>query len=205
STCAERRAGYSLFLSRRLIRVGLDVPQGAEFAIDAVRDPNHCGRASNDASLYRRPLPTTNLRFLTAVMWDGRESSPTTTILQDLAHQANDAMRGHAQAARDITADEAQQIVAFETGLFTAQARDERAGSLRALGASGGPVALSQQSFFTGINDPVGLNPTGVAFDPNAFNLFNAWAVLKVLHDEEDDPVTRARLAIARGQALFNT
>jgi hypothetical protein len=202
---AEKRDAYSLLLTRGLVRVGLDVPTGAEFFIEQLDDPFHCEPATNDASLYRRPLPSTNLRFLSAVMWDGRESSPTTTILQDLAHQANDATRGHAQAARDITPDEARQIVTFETGLFTAQSRDDRAGSLRAHGASGGAVALSQQPFFLGINDPVGLNPTGSAFDPNAFNLFNAWAVLRLSHDAEDDPVTRARLGVARGQALFNT
>lgn len=76
-------------------------------------------------------------------MWDGRESSATTTVLQDLAHQANDATRGHAQGAQDITAAQAAQIVAFETGLFTAQARDDRAGNLNAQGANGGPKAAS--------------------------------------------------------------
>jgi len=200
----QKRSAYSLLLTRGLIRVGLDVKAGAEFVIVRVDDPLHCGPASTDASLYRRPLPSTNLRFLSGVMWDGRESSPTTSILQDLAHQANDATRGHAQAARDLTPAEAQQIVAFETGLFTAQARDARAGSLSARGASGGPAALSQQPFFLGMNDPVGLNPTGAAFDPNAFTLFNAWAGLKLSRDD-DDPVTRARLSVARGQTLFNS
>jgi cytochrome c peroxidase len=148
-----------------------------------------------EISAYRRPLPSTNLRFLTAVMWDGRESTPTTTILEDLARQANNATLGHAEAAADITAQEAQDIVAFETGIFTAQARDHRAGSLHAGGATGGPVALSEQPFHIGINDPVGLDPTGTPFDPNAFTLFSAWA------DGERD----ARAAIARGQALFNS
>jgi cytochrome c peroxidase len=202
---AERRAAYSLLLTRGLIRVGLDVPTGAEFFIEQVDDPFQCGASTNDASLYRRPLPSTNLRFLSAVMWDGRESSPTTTILQDLARQANHATRGHAQAARDLTLDEAQQIVAFETGLFTTQSRDDRAGSLHAQGASGGPAALSQQPFFLGINDPVSLNPTGAAFDPLVFNLFDAWTTLKLSLEGDDDPMTRARRAIARGQALFNT
>jgi len=200
STLAKRRKAFALLMSRGLIRVGLDVLPDAEFAIDSVADPNGCGPATNDTSLYRRPLPSTNLRFLSAVMWDGRESSATTTILQDLAHQANDATRGHAQAARDITPNEAQQIVAFETGLFTGQNVDAQAGSLHAQGAKGGPAALSQQSFFTGINDPVGLNPSGAAFDPNAFTVFSAWAALK-----GDDPATRARRAIARGQSIFNT
>jgi cytochrome c peroxidase len=198
---ADKEAAYSLLLTRGLIRVGLDVPAGAEFTIDRVVDPSHCRGTSNDASLYRRPLPSTNLGFLSAVMWDGRESSATTTILQDLAHQANDATRGHAQATRDITPDEAQQIVGFETGLFTTQLFDHQAGRLNAGGASGGPMALSRRLFFIGINDPVGLNPSGAAFDPNVFTMFAAWGRRRSSDDRLDD----ARLAVARGEQIFNT
>jgi hypothetical protein len=200
STFDDRKAAFSQLLNRGLIRVDIDVPVGAEFIIDSVDDPYQCGAPLTGASLYRRPLPSTNLRFLSAVMWDGRESSPTTTILQDLARQADDATQGHAQASMHLTPSEAQAIVAFETGLFTAQVLDEHAGSLRREGATGGPVNLSQQSFFIGINDPVGLNPTGVPFDSNAFSLFNAWA-----HIDERSDGSRARLAIARGQQIFNT
>jgi cytochrome c peroxidase len=199
---ADERAAYGLLLTRGLIRIGLDVPPGAEFVIESVSDPNQCGPATNDASVYRRPLPSTNLAFLTAVMWDGRESTTGTTILQDLAHQANDATLGHAQATHDLTDEQARQIVAFETGLFTAQVRDDRAGNLRSDGARGGPRALSTQGFFVGINDPVGLNPSGAAFDPNVFTLFDAWAGLDGSgHDRQ----TNAQKAIARGQTLFNT
>src|SRR5262249_49667669 len=79
-TMADKRAAYSLLMTRGLIRVGLNVPVGAEFIIDGIRDPYSCGPHSNDTSLYRRPLPSANLTFLSAVMWDGRESSPSTTI-----------------------------------------------------------------------------------------------------------------------------
>ena len=199
---SEKKAAYSLLLTRGLIRIGLDVPQGAEFAIDSVEDPNHCAAATNDASFYRRPLPSTNVSFFSAVMWDGRESSPTTTMRQDLMKQANDATRGHAQAAVDITAIQAQQIVDFEIGLFTAQARDRVAGSLSVRGATGGPIALSQQPFFIGINDPVGLNPSGAPFDPKAFGIFNLWAAHA---GPRADPVADARRAIARGEEIFNT
>ena len=200
STVATRRAAFSQLLTRGLIRVGIDVPAGAEFVIDSIDDPYNCGAPLTAASMYRRPLPSTNLGFLSAVMWDGRESSPTTTILQDLAKQADDATQGHAQASLHLAPEEAQAIVAFETGLFTAQVRDDRAGSLRTDGATGGPVALSQQPFFIGINDPVGLNPTGAPFDSKAFTLFSAWA-----HADEQDEVSRTRRAVARGQQIFNT
>jgi len=135
------------------------------------------------------------------VMWDGRESSPSTTILQDLAQQADDATIGHAQAARHLTDKEKQAIVAFERALFSAQAVSDDAGPLRADSAGGGPVVLSAEPFFIGINDPVGLNPTGAAFDPRAFSLFNAWAnATGALRD-----IRQARRAIARGQTIFNT
>ncbi|HEY7058673.1 MAG TPA: hypothetical protein VH458_19210 [Vicinamibacterales bacterium] len=199
---AEKRAAYSLLLTQGLIRVGLDLPPGVEFAIDGVTDPYDCGPASNDASFYRRPLPATNLPFLTAVMWDGRESSPTMPLTQALMHQANDATKGHAQASVDLTEDQQQQIVAFETGLFTAQARDHLAGSLRRGGAEGGPIFLATQTFFTGINDPVGLNPTGAPFNPKVFDLFDPWAARA--HAADDDRAA-ARRSIARGQEIFNT
>jgi hypothetical protein len=201
-TTAARQAAFSLLLGRGLIRVGLDVLPGAQFMIESVDDPNHCGPASTDTSLYRRPLPSTNLGFLSAVMWDGRESTASTTILQDLAHQANDATRGHAQALQDLTPDQIQQIVDFETGIYTAQARDNRAGILNAQGAAGGPISVSQQEFFLGINDPVGLNPSGAAFNPVVFTLFDSWATLRSSHS---DPLTDLRASVARGQQIFNT
>ena len=198
----EQWDAYSLLLTRGLIRVGLSVPAGAEFIVDSVRDPYECTPATNHVSVYRRPLPSTNLRFLSAVMWDGRESSATSTIVEDLTRQANNATLGHAESFRDITPDQARQIVAFELGLFTAQAHDNAAGQLNAARARGGPAALVDEPFFIGINDPVGLNPTGAPFDPNAFALFDAWSVLPL---SAHGPVNDARRAIARGQAIFNT
>jgi hypothetical protein len=200
-TVAERRAASSLLLDRGLIRVGLDVPAGAEFAVDGVEDPFDCAAGTAGVSLYRRPLPSTNLTFLSAVMWDGRESAPATTIREDLLHQANDATRGHAAAFADLSPEQANQIVDFELGLYTAQVRDFSAGSLQTGGAVGGPSHLSAQGFFPGINDPVGMNPTGSAFDPAAFDIFEAWGSPLRSHD----PRIEARRAIARGQRLFNT
>jgi hypothetical protein len=199
-TASVSRKAYSLLLTRGLIRIGIDVPAGAEFVIEQVEDPYKCGAPLTQASMYRRPLPSTNVKFLTAVMWDGRESSPTRTIVEDLMHQSNEATIGHAQAALPLTTLERQQIVEFELGLFTAQSRDKDAGGLRAEGASGGPHTLFTQPFFIGINDPVGLNPPGTApFTPAVFTLFNPWS------DAHDTEFARARRSIARGQAIFNT
>ena len=202
STLAARQSNFSLLLSRGLIRVELPVPAGAEFFIEAVDDPYGCDAGLVNASLYRRPLPATNLRFLSAVMWDGRESPGDRSLTDALLTQAHDATMGHAQGVTGPTVNELKQIVDFEMGLHTAQSSDTAAGGLATQQASGGPVPLSRQPFFIGINDPLGQNPTGAPFNPNAFTLFNPWARLA---SSPDDPRLLARLSIARGQALFNT
>src|SRR5579864_5324776 len=191
STIEGRRAAYSLLLERGLIRIALTVPENAQFSVVSVQNPYGCNDTST-LSMYRRPLPSTNLKFLSTVMFDGRESSAQTgaqkityatnpgDLLADLAHQAIDATTGHAQAATPPTAQQVQNIVNFEMQLRTAQAIDFRAGSLNSDGANGGPVALATQPFFIGINDSFPpsfhFNPFGTAFNPAIFDLFNAWA-----------------------------
>lgn len=202
STPEARETAFSLLLSRGLIRVGMAVPPNAEFVIDAVDDPYACGASLTAASLYRRPLPSTNLRFLSAIMWDGRESPGNLSIREGLLQQANDATRGHAEAFLDLSPTEREQIVDFEMGLHTAQAMDSAAHGLNTNGATGGPVELSRQPFFLGINDPLGQNPSGAAFNPRAFTLFDGWAPSTA---SSHGPYAEARAAVVRGQELFNT
>jgi cytochrome c peroxidase len=202
STVGKRREAFSLLLIKGLIRVGLPVPATAEFAIDDVDDPYHCGAPLSQASMYRRPLPSTNLKFLSTVMWDGRETVKGQSIRADLTTQASDATVGHAQGA-PLSNVQAGEIVDFELGLFTAQTQDRHAGSLRADGAQGGPRALSAQPFCNGINDPLNLLPvmpgacavSSGGLNPNVFTLFTAWQ-----HNDSPD-----RRAIERGEMLFNT
>jgi len=216
SSLVARTQAYSLLLSRGLIRIGLPMPAGAEFQIVSVSDPYGCntdpatGLTSPTAgmvSVYRRPLPTTNLRLLSTVMWDGREggllppaSAPAgqPTLLDDLAQQAIDATTGHAQGATP-TPQQVADIVDFEMGLTTAQIFDVKAQTLNAKGATGGPVALSQQRFYIGINDPFGLNPSGTPFTGAIFTLYDKWLNLG------GSSVDKARAAVARGQTVFNT
>lgn len=212
TTVDGRRQAYSLLIRHGLIRVALPVPAGAEFDVVSVSNPYGCSETAM-LSTYRRPLPSTNLRFLSTVMWDGRESSAQTgtqpitfatnptDLLADLAHQAVDATMGHAQATAPPTPEQTRQIVAFEIGLTTAQAVDFRAGALDVHGASGGPVALSNQPFFVGINDPLNSNPFKTPFTPVVFSLFTpSWARGDAGHDGD-----RYRAAVLRGQALFNS
>ncbi len=75
STVQGRRQAYSLLLSKGLIRVALSVPSNAEFTVQSVINPYGCGDPST-LSMYRRPLPATNLQFLSTLMWDGCGSYP---------------------------------------------------------------------------------------------------------------------------------
>jgi hypothetical protein len=212
STC-DNNTDYSLLTGRGLIRIALQMPAGADFYVQSVANQYGCG-STTPLSMYRRPLPATNLNFLSTVMWDGRESSSQTgttainsgnypqSLLNDLAHQAVDATLTHAQAAVPPTAGQQQQIVALETGLYTAQATDSLAGQLNTQGATGGAVNLQQQPFFIGINDPVGLNPNPIPFTPAIFSLFNAWTNL---NSSPNDPITAPRASVGRGQSLFNS
>jgi hypothetical protein len=205
STTKARRAAYSMLLTKGLIRVGIGIPANAEFELVAVDDPYGYASAA-ELSLFRRPLPTTNLRFLTATMWDGRESTPVSDALRgpnasesDLTTQANSATVGHAQALAALPPSTREEIVRFELGLFTAQTDTRFAGSLDDAGAQGGVSALSSQLNYFGINDVLaGDSRTGAPFDPLAMTAFNGWSSV-------EGPRSSARRAIAQGQALFNT
>jgi hypothetical protein len=206
TTINGRSQAYSLLLQRGLIRVGIALPPGAEFSVVSVVNPYGCNDTKT-LSMYRRPLPTTNLRFLTTVMWDGRESTAPGTqkiafgtnpadLIADLMQQSIDATSGHAEGVTPLTPAQQQAIVAFEMGLTTAQTSDANARKLTAGGANGGPAALAAQRFFIGINDPLGNNPFTTPFSSSIFNLFDAWA---------NEPYDSARASIYRGQVLFNT
>lgn len=212
STVTARRTAYSMLLTKGVIRVGIAVADVAEFKLLAVSDPyGYAGKNTNgnELSLFRRPLPATNLGFLSTVMWDGRETfekgSPS-AIHFDLADQSNAATQGHAQAPNPIDTATREAIVAYEMGNFTAQAFDDAAGDLHAAGARGGPDDLGRESFVFGVNDPLGCDPSGAHcdpatahFDPIVFTEYDAWAALT------DGGRNHARAAVARGQALFNT
>jgi cytochrome c peroxidase len=221
STPAKELQAYSLLLDKGLIRIGLPLPSAStlQFQILSVNDPYNCNTnpmtgltssTTGTVSSYRRPLPAANLGFLSTIMWDGREP--------DLFSQAVDATLIHAQASTPPNATQQQQIVTFEgcttadtpspcantplgSGVFTAQIFDNAAFFLTDAGAQGGPLTLAQQvaDFFIGINDPLGNNPTGAAFTSEVFDLYDAWST------PSGSEGIAARVAIARGQQVFNT
>lgn len=227
------RGGHSLMLQHGLVRVAMVLPANPQFTISVVHDPYGCalitdaGTGQMTVSVYRRPLPSTNLGFLSAVMFDGRETvvpltsgaSFASNLLQDLTHQAHDAIMGHFQAATEPTDQQLADIVTFELGLSTAQVWDQDAGMLNERGAAGGPLALSKQEYYPGINDVLGADPTGAAFNSSSMASFVAWAKPDSTDDTLDagDPGVpmgrhnsyhtraQARADIAAGEKLFNT
>jgi len=242
ANCANTRAadpaGHSLLLEYGLIRVTHLVPANAQFTLTVVHDPYGCALVADPtsgllmASVYRRPLPTTNLRFLSAVMFDGRETVQPLTALStfaanlrtDLLHQAQTAITVHFQSDRTPTTAQLTDIVDFELGLSTAQIWDRSAGLLDSGEAAGGPRALAKQIYYPGINDVLGADPTGAPFNSSSMSMFTAWSAAAYSSDAESDaesddhavafdgrrvpgPLERAaaRRDIAAGETLFNT
>jgi cytochrome c peroxidase len=195
-TEAQKRAAYSMVLTKGLIRVGIGMPAGAEFDLVAVDDPYGFASA-NELSLFRRPLPTTNLAALSTVMWDGRIAMPSADpagLRTALLEQANAATEGHSQGAT-LTAAQQNAVVDLELALYTAQQFDPDAGKLTDKKARGGAKALATQPNYIGINDVLaGDSRTGAPFNPVVFDVFDAWAKEK-----------GAKAQVVRGQALFNT
>jgi cytochrome c peroxidase len=228
ANCANAKTGdaaaHSLLLSHGLIRIALPVPTGAGFQVTVVHDPYGCALVTDPKtgqqilSTYRRPLPTTNLRFLSTMMWDGRESPVTSPLNSqasftqnmtfDLTQQARDAVTTHAQGTVPLTQSQIDDILGFEQGLTTAQIYDAAAGILDRDGAMGGPVNLAAEVYYPSINDVLGADAHQVPFDETSMTLFAAW-------ENGGDPSRdygrgarerrEARSDIAAGEVLFNT
>ena len=223
STQQARESAYSLLLSKALIRIGMPVPAG-EFELAAADDPYRFA-SSAELSLFRRPLPTTNLRFVANVMWDGRETpvDPQSSLCvlltgscfrstpASLASQAIGASRSHHQMAAGLSAADLDAIVQFESGLFTARQSTAAAGDLTGAGARGGTGWLATLNYYFGINNfDSGDYRTGAPFTTNVFTAFDAWSGNAAsladpgISGSAAIAQTEARRSVARGQAIFN-
>lgn len=221
------RKVHSLLLEQGLIRVGITLPAKPQFTIRVVHDPYGCAMTTDGVtgrpviSVYRRPLPTANLRYLSTVMFDGRETivplndakTFTDNLNADLTHQASSAITTHAQASVNPTDAQLAEIVKFEMGLSTAQIMSDGAGPLFRHGARGGPSALAQQAYYPGTNDSLGSDPSGGKFNSSAFTLYSAWEKGNYRSgdadgsrgEDRDSDRKEMREKIAAGEKLFNT
>jgi mono/diheme cytochrome c family protein len=212
-------SAHSLLLKNGLFRISLPLPATAQFTITVVHDPYGCAitldpkTGLEDVSVYRRPLPATNLSYLSDVMSDGRETvaplSPESTFLAnlqtDLMQQASDATTGHAQALNPPSAAQLTAIVNFELGTYTAQSLDWVTGPLTQEGALGGAMALFAEPYYPGINDAKGKDPTGAPFNPASMTLFTAWTNLPAGTNPISVSLETAQAAVAAGENIFNT
>jgi cytochrome c peroxidase len=174
-TVEQRRAAYSMLLTRGVFRRGGSLRDPREWDLVAVDDPHGFATLTRLVQ-WRRVMPTINFALGSAtVNWDGGNSVGTDQVA-GLANQAARNVTGGQQgppAPAEVIAD----IVEFERSLSTAQLIVPGVGRLDSDGARGGPEALSQMAKAQG-----------------RFDLFDAWA-------GHGNP---RRAQIARGQEVFN-
>ena len=150
STVDARRTAYSLTLALGVTRIDKGFPANPEFVV-APQTTDEFGTLPRGTpatlALFRRPLVNTNMRFDSAVLWDGRQS------ITNLRGQ----VKGAAKALLSnpaLTDAEADDIARFQLGVFTDQVIDNRdsfpeshAGDLSAEGARGGVRNLRRRAF----------------------------------------------------------
>jgi mono/diheme cytochrome c family protein len=179
STVGGRWAAYSMMLSRGVFRRGGAPRAEREWDVVAVDDPHGFANLGRIVQ-WRRVMPTINFPLGSAtVNWDGGNSIGADQ-LAGLTNQATRNVTG-AQQGPPAPPEVIEDIVEFETSLFTAQIYSFSAGFLNADGARGGPEELADMAVFPGKT-------------PGRFDLFDAWA---------DSPIATRR-QIFRGQEVFN-
>jgi hypothetical protein len=190
------------------------VPQ---FSIEVVHDPSGCNldpkyglhSAQPRISVFRRPRPPANLKYVTSYgfVFEPKNGLPlpidrstglrySGNLMADqrdrtLQEQARDAMSNHLERTAPPTALQLQQIIGFESQLYTAQIADFVGGLLTAGGATGGPAALASGA-------PGVLKSTR----------YLQWSEFKSWDDAAKDPsLTPAqrefRASVARGAQIF--
>lgn len=222
---------HSLLLDRGLIRVFLPWPPRdadgepitPEFDIEVVRDPTGCnthpeyglGGDEPTISVYRRPRPAINLRYVTSSRFgvtpivgksgelaalDPETGQPVNmNMMADardvtLKTQAQGAARAHLERSEALTVRQLAAIEAFELQLYGAQIESRGAGRLD---EPGGPPALGPRAMAGGRDGVLGNNTTNYVF-PFA----DAWT--KLPDGGEDQAERNAfRESVARGHDVF--
>jgi mono/diheme cytochrome c family protein len=176
STVEARRAAYSMLLTRAVFRRGGAPRPNSEWELIAVDDPH--GFATLDRLVHwRRSMPTINFPIGSAtVNWDAG-SNVGKGQRAALVNLTNRLITGALQG-QPATPEVVNDIVDFESSLFTAQLTVPGVGRLDSDGARGGPEALSTMTKVQG-----------------GFDLFDAWA----------GDANPKRAQIARGQEVFNS
>src|SRR5262245_51129544 len=221
STPDDRRTAFDLFFQLGVVRIGKTLPAVADFIVAAqdtprfgpLPNPNdpQAPPGSPTLSLFRRPLVNTNVHFDSAVLWDGRAS------VTDMRSQVKRAARSlllaggpSAGALGDVSDTDADEVAAFMLGVFTDQISDDHAGKLSSRGAAGGVTTLTRLASDAAAPctplAPATCTPV-VPGNPQTMTLFDAWGNVPS-HGRNGinstSPRTQSRLAVVRGQAVFN-
>jgi hypothetical protein len=221
----EQESSHSLLLEYGLFRIVRSWPPRApdgqpldpEFELEVVRDPTGCntdasfGVGAGQVSVYRRPRPATNLRYVTAIgfSFDPKNGLPLAldpvsgqpmsgNLLSDvrtgtLEGQAADALVSHIELHTPLDRGSLERILEFERGLYTAQSSHLHAGNLSEAGAEGGPDALA--AF-----------PAGALQSSSKpiWSEFFAWDETPAVDGGSGDPQEEFRRSVARGAKLFS-
>jgi hypothetical protein len=219
------RASHSLLLEHGLFRIQRPWPPrdlagkpiAPDFTIEVVRDPWGCnsgpkygpGAASPNISVYRRPRPVANLKYLLAVgfAYDPKQGLPlpldpesgrpiSGNLMADaragtLNAQMRDAASTHLEFLKHMDAQDMRRVIDFETRIFSAQYRDRKGGALDEGGAQGGPDKLAR-------SEPGQLGSQGIP----VWSEYAPWE--KSAKDADLTAAQRAfRESVARGAKLF--
>lgn len=219
------RASHSLLLDHGLIRIQRPWPPKTwnesavtpDFTLEVVRDPYGCnsgkvyGPHAGNVSVYRRPRPVANLKYLLAVGFaydpkqglalplDPVSGQPMSgNLMADgragtLDQQMRDAASTHLEMLKAMTDDERAQISEFIQRIYTAQQSSAKAGALDADGAEGGPMMLltSKAGQLGSIGKPV-------------WSEFEAWEKMGAATKAKLTPEQIAfRESVARGARAF--
>jgi hypothetical protein len=216
------RASHSLLLDRGLVRIAMPwppkLPEGEplEFSIEVVRDPTGCNTspeyglasATPTISVYRRPRPVANLRYILTVpnLFNIKTGLPVPrdpetgqrqnmNLLADarfltLRAQARDAARTHLQRSEPLSEADVLELERFQGGLYMAAINHHEGGRLDTAGATAGAASVVE-----------GKPLLGDFIERRVFPYFDAW---KTSAGEGATPAERAfRESVARGEEIF--
>ena len=223
---------HSLLLERGLFRIALPWPPvdekgnaiTPEFTLEVVRDPTGCNTdpvygidgERHEISVYRRPRPAANLRYVTSsrfgvtpfigktgmlsamdpdtgkpvnmnMMADAREAT--------LKTQARSASHAHLQVAKPLSEDQLEKIRELELQLYAAQAFSDGAGDLN---APDGPSGLGPRAMAAGSDGVLGNNTTRFVFP-----MEDKWSSLPEGRDAAERERNRFRESVQRGHDVF--
>lgn len=219
-----QRASHSLLLDRGLFRIERPWPVKSfngrpvtpDFTIEVVRDPNGCnsgawGPENGRISVYRRPRPVANMKYLLAVgfPFDPKQGlalplDPDTGLPQsgnlmadnragNLRLQMEDAAATHFEMIDKLTPAMVQRLQEFELRIYSAQQVGRHGTPLDSLGATGGPAKLRD-------SEPGALGSIGVP----VWSEYAAWEKIAPEDAARLSPEQLAfRQSVARGARVF--